>query len=568
MHINNSIRTIRLISVYFFISVFCPAFFAQDLSGSELDSIYNKFLQLSSPELIAISDRLNELTPEDRKCGFGLVSQIKYNLDKFTIEQQKILSRLLQRPVKQASIVSPSGIFRIHFNYTGTEVPIYDNTLNTDENVMMVALALDSSYNFEVNHLGYPAPPFDNGQGGDDLYDVYITLARNNYGLTDPEDPLGDEKYTSFIEIHYNFASSNFYTHGLAAMRVTVAHELHHAIQVGNYIYRSSDGFFYELTSTSMEEFVFDDVNDYYGYIPEYFDNPHRSFSNNSGYNLPHWNIFLQDNFGFEIIKNQWELMPTMRAILAIGNSLLERNSTFARELNRFGIWTYYTGHRTVAGYFEEAASYPLISPHSIIPFPQFNSAQVDAQITSNNFIVFNITSNNDSLYAIVTNGDINAAVLLQNPTNIFEYILYANANSGQRNLTDNYSSDFLVSDPNWWSVSEILNGLIVREDSAIVPITDIAESFIFPNPYRYSGDLSISIEAKLGENLDFNVYSSGLTLIHSSQEIATPLINNTIGVSWNGFDNEGNKLASGVYIYVIKNGDEVVKGKVVIFNE
>ncbi len=31
---------------------------------------------------------------------------------------------------------------------------------------------------------------------------------------------------------------------------------------------------------------------------------------------------------------------------------------------------------------------------------------------------------------------------------------------------------------------------------------------------------------------------------------------------------NNKSKLGSGVYIYVIKQGDEVVKGKVVIFNE
>ena len=46
------------------------------------------------------------------------------------------------------------------------------------------------------------------------------------------------------------------------------------------------------------------------------------------------------------------------------------------------------------------------------------------------------------------------------------------------------------------------------------------------------------------------------------------PLKNNSLGIYWNGLDNSDNKLGSGVYIYVIQQGDEVVKGKVVIFNE
>ena len=39
-------------------------------------------------------------------------------------------------------------------------------------------------------------------------------------------------------------------------------------------------------------------------------------------------------------------------------------------------------------------------------------------------------------------------------------------------------------------------------------------------------------------------------------------------GVSWNVFDKDGQKLASGIYIYVIKKGDEIDTGKVAIFNE
>ncbi len=41
-----------------------------------------------------------------------------------------------------------------------------------------VAIAADSAYNFEVNYLGYPPPPPDNGVGGDDKYDIYIENIR------------------------------------------------------------------------------------------------------------------------------------------------------------------------------------------------------------------------------------------------------------------------------------------------------------------------------------------------------------------------------------------------------
>jgi hypothetical protein len=36
----------------------------------------------------------------------------------------------------------------------------------------------------------------------------------------------------------------------------------------------------------------------------------------------------------------------------------------------------------------------------------------------------------------------------------------------------------------------------------------------------------------------------------------------------WNPQYNAGGKLATGVYIYVLKNGDEIKKGKFVIYND
>ncbi len=249
--------------------------FPQQLNQFQLDSLYSKFLQLRVPELLQNKVNTGDLTLEDRKCGMNLVQQIKSNLTFFSIEQQNILSKFLQRPSLPNSIVSPSQYFRIHFTNIGNDAISY--------NINLLAQALDSSYSFEINYLGYPSPPSDGSEGGDEKYDIYVRNLGNLYGQTTSETNVGMSRWTSYIEIDNDFpwySSANPPKDPIDAARVTVAHEFHHSIQMGNYApengvdpYRSADIFFYELTSTSMEEFVYDDVNDYYAYMSSYFNN-------------------------------------------------------------------------------------------------------------------------------------------------------------------------------------------------------------------------------------------------------------------------------------------------------
>jgi hypothetical protein len=262
--------------------------------------------------------------------------------------------------------------------------------------------------------------------------------------------------------------------------------------------------------------------------------------------------------------------MPTQRAMIAISNSILERNSNFAHDYNRFGIWTYYTGYRAIPNspYFEEAENYPLVKPQSKISYPLYTYVNVNAYATSNNFIQFGNTTNGDTLYVIVTNGDVSSVITAPTDTFGFKYTLFSDTSSGTRKLGDKYSSNFEVTNQVWWSISEILNGILLREDSTIIPINEPSGTFAFPNPFRYNGNLSISFDGKQGEDVEFNVYSSDMILVYSHPKSAVSLFNNTIGISWQGVDNDNKKLATGVYIYVIKRGDDILKGKVVIFNE
>jgi hypothetical protein len=571
------LMSLKIILLFFF----ALAINAQQLSQENLDSIYFKFLQLRAPELLPQTDRLQELTNEDRKCGFQIINYINSNIDAFSAEEQKLLKPLLQRPVLDKSVITPSGFFRIHYDTSGFSVPAYSSGLSIEENIAEVVKSLDSVYNFEVEFLGYPPPPLDNGSGGDDRYDIYIVNQGGGlYGYTQWESKIGSNNWSSFLVIDNDY--NGYFSSGVNGLKVTIAHEFHHGIQIGNYAiengnspFRDSDVFFYEITSTAMEEFVYNEVNDYYQYMDSYFRRTDRAFPLHNGYNLAIWNIFLEKRFGFDLLKQQWELIPNQFAITAINNSLIIFGSTFPRELNEFGIWTYYTNYRSVPGlYFEESAAYPLVIPTTSIQFnPPSQQADMSSAPVANNFVRFNITSHNDTLIAIVTNADAGAAASNPNQFFPFQYTLFSDGNSGDRKVTDEYSSNFNVTNGSFWSLSEILNDIIVRRDSVIKPSAG-SINYSYPNPFSYTRNyvtgsfIFFPLNADAGETVDFNVFSSGMQLAYESEKNIQILPGDQRGVSWNGLDNDNKKLASGVYIYVIKRGDDVETGKVVIFNE
>lgn len=566
---------IKKIFLFVLLAVFSIS--AQEFTRAQLDSVYNlyTFLRGLNPsnklEVIVDSD------PSYKKCGLGLVEQVKNNFSAFSIEQQTVLSTLLQRPTLSNSIVSKSGFFRIHYTNSGTDAIMYD--------VDLLAAALDSAYNFEVNYLGYPAPPSDGSAGGDNKYDVYILNLGNLYGQTTSESNVGSTSWTSFLEMDNDFAG--FYTTGINAARVTAAHEFHHAIQVGSYAplnsnssIRGNDLFFYELTSTSMEEFVFNTVNDYYGYMNDYFRNPERPFILNNGYNVAIWDIYLKNIFGFDIIKKQWELIPTYNAFDAINKSIIEKGSTFGYVFNTFGIWTYFTNSRAISGkYFPEASNYPLIDPTTTANFTApLQEYSMSLGPVVNYFFKTNLPSSDGTFYTIITNTDISNIYNSSLPSYDFLYTVYGNSNEGEKNINDKYSATFDKDGQRYWNSTGILNDIIVFSDSSYVIPNLTSDIFSYPSPYHYSKDfgkgISISFESSSinGNNIEFNVYTASLKQVYSGKVIIErSYIKNSkqyYEFSWDGLDNDKNKLDSGVYIYILKVDSDYKKGKLVIFND
>ena len=397
--------------------------FSQNNSKPQLDKLFNDFTKYRNSD----TRYIGEIKPEYIKCGFVLVNSIRRHFTEFSYDQQQLLKPLLQRPVMQTSMASPSGFFRIHYDSTGVNAPAYytaNDLLHYSKQVLLqmyldsTALAVDSAFNFEINYLGYLPPPPDSNVGGDNKYDIYlISLGTNIYGYTQFE----ADKGPSYMVVNSDF--TGFPTLGIYAVRVTVAHEFHHGIQVGNYIYRDSDAWFHELTSTSMEHFVYPSIPDYINYMPPYFDNPQRSIDRNNtlqggydGYDLAIWNFYMQIKFNYDIIKRQWELMPQMRAIESINQSVIENGSSFSQILNEFGIWVYFTNSRAQHGkYFRDGANYPLITfpIANSFQFPPYDPLNSFNNPVSNNFfnISIQLSTNIDDLVPVITNSDYEASL-------------------------------------------------------------------------------------------------------------------------------------------------------------
>jgi hypothetical protein len=557
-------NTTKLAAVLFILQF---QLFAQAPSQSYLDSLYQRFA-LNRIQKNAGIAKYDAVKPLPEKCGTSLAYEVRKNFNYFTATQKSVMKPMLDRPELDTSFVTPQKHFRIHFYKTGAYAPKYDLNL--------FAQALDSAYNFEINYLKYPAPPSDNGEGGDDLYDVYLIGLGNVYGYTQfntttDEVTPGSNTYRSYMEIDNAFDSTVFPTVGINGARVTVAHEFHHAIQIGNYIFREEDRYFLELTSTSMEDFVFSTINDYFNYNATYFRRPYRCFSRNQvgsgdGYDLAIWHFFLQKKYGFDIIKKEWEYLVKYPSIQAVDKALRDYNSSFLEAYNEFGLWCYFTNYRAVQGkYFDDAKYYPLLTPFLKLDFySPSKTVEYSVDAASNAHLFYVNAPQIDTLMIVCTNGDVQGALQSQTGSPYScAFSLYDYNETGSKKISAGYYTKFDVSG-SYWLQSQILNNEIVEGDSLSLP----SVSYPFPAPFEYNKNSRVYLPVTNTDvgMADVFIYNSSMRLVYTNSQMIDKYIDKKV-IKWDGRDKSGGKLASGIYLYAIKTKNSTIKGKLAIIN-
>ena len=237
--------------------------------------------------------------------------------------------------------------------------------------------------------LQWRPPKPDAGRGGDDRTDVYIKNIGPNgiFGYSAPDPGQQGSQVAAFIVMDNDYQQSEYrnYSHFLAPLQVTAAHEYHHVIQF-NYDLQQ-DNWMFEATAVWMEDRVYDDINDYRNYLPEWsrrstqpltqFNSGSQGDGNVKAYGDVVWNRWIDERLGPETIRRAWEVSVETRlpagsfAPAAYDRALREKGQTF------FGVFTQFaaeTAEWRSASFFEEGPEFPADMQRAIAsPVPPQN---------------------------------------------------------------------------------------------------------------------------------------------------------------------------------------------------
>ena len=488
------------------------------------------------------------------------------------------------REERQRNVVSAQGHFRVHYDVTGPRaVAARDSDANgIPDYVDSTAFYLEMAWTVEIDQLGYKAPHDMNIQGPE--IDAFIDALDSNvsYGYAFPEATvISSDPYrvTGFLVLDNDY--KGYATPGIAGLRVTTAHEFHHIVQFSSYRYDLSQAALYEAVATWMEWMVHPSLKDYRNYTDLFLKAPqdypfstHRVNDPDSpalGYAHMLYFVYLTEKIGGSIVREIWEEFERDgRSFNAIDEVLRRRSDlNLSKSWCEFALWCYYTGHRAPldSSYFDEGRSLPTMAASMSRSLDDQDMVVLSGELQPLAFAIDRVTMRGsnpnirDTIDFLITNArsDIGKGGP-HLPADEFTLTVRREPGEGYLPLTHDggtlayykfsaASSDFCV-DP-------ILGG--VR--SVTLAVRTAPQPFINDG----SNELVIAVGTPTEQVRDVRVwiYSSAMTRVREITQTSLQSASNLLGVVWNGRDNAGEIVPSGVYIYELSlNGGTPVLGK------
>lgn len=510
------------------------------------------------------------------KCAFGiqqaLMQDQKYHA---LMKSQKVMSAFIY--VHSFISKGQTKRFHIHYDTTGLNaVPTKDaNNNGIPDWIEETGLALEQAYRIEVDHLGYREPPNFSIYG---FYNVFIRNLGYYYGSTTPDSQLTSNPwtYTSYIELDNDYAE-NFFTKGLDGMRVTCAHEFHHAVQLAyQNTYSDGDGWFYEVTSTWMEDVVYPEINDYLDYLRFYFQAPYLSLTHYNGqheYAMAIWNHYAQKRYGRPLIRKVWEKMPQMNALNAWNTVLTEHTADIlSTALIEFFKWNFFTSYRAdTINYYPEGYLYPSLSWQNAAALTDSLSFSQTINLSSSRWYRFYLMSSTHAQIRFTAN-----------PAASHFYLLAFRKRSDQapeieyfpvtsyitiENLAPEDTLFLALINKTWQSTSAFSYQFSIKPTSEVRQDLNL---MIYPNPVKANDPaavLKISFRLTSRQDVFFEIFSLDGKSVYRSEtmNLLPDVYSGSKALQWNLKTHDQKKIPAGVYIYRLKIGKKTLTGKIAV---
>ncbi|MBK9248766.1 MAG: hypothetical protein IPM69_11770 [Ignavibacteria bacterium] len=542
--------------------------------------LYFKAIVLSIAFFYAFSVPVSALENSDLPSKCGTFSANAIARMKALRKGEKVLE---ERPSMPFTHTSPSGKFLIHYTNSGKDsVPQGDVDQNgIPDWVDSTGIYIDYVHKIEVEDIKFLSPPTDGTKGGTIQYDIYIMdLSKEGiYGQTVADGNVTGGIFLrsfSFIRIDNNFSPADvnnskpvFNTYGYEALKVTLAHEYHHAIQYG---YGASTGSFHEMMSTWMEYRVYPDINDYLVYVNNFFTKNDKYFFGQSdaekGYSYCLVLEYCHELYGDEFIRRVWDLVgfgvdpvnpiKGLEPYRALDSVFVERGSSLTQAWRGILPWMYYTGQRTIPGsYFKKADIFPeftfttqeLYSPPSFTHTQQIKPYQIHF---SRCILPADIQTNTpDSADFLVTYP--NLVDIIQQSQRPGEYTVVCSEEVQPKQIMGTrYWYDVTSTNPEMWYELIVRNGIA----------TTLCED-LFPNPFHLSHDEFIYIpappDARVSDAPYLSIYTVDWKPIFSGVMTISAGAGNKRVIAWKPNVSE---LTSNVYVYTVVSHGKTTVGK------
>lgn len=388
---------------------------------------------------------------------------------------------------------SPAGNFRIHYDTIGVHAPDLTDSNNNKipDYIDSVAFYAEDVRNFYIER-GWNDVPTDsidgNPPGGSAHYDIYIDSI-DSYGaakIIDPIEGADGLQYTSEMYIRHNYNNpALFETTGFDGLKITIAHEYHHAIQYTYQSYRRYGLLALEMTSTYFEGVYLEGNNDIFRYLrADLFREPYLySFAMEGGDAIYSFGLFwryLTQKYGEDIVQEFWEL-ENVSGHLNSFDFLLKQNYNFDLKSawEEFILWCLSTGHRANENY----------GFHNADIYPELQYRKLDTLIENEKQEVFRVPTLSFSYSRIMTNGTNNSL-----PDTLDFIVADLSTESASVNQIfdksyrishrDRQENEFELIDGSIYQKFETSDGLSVLNVFRPGGKTQVVESS-FPNPFN-----------------------------------------------------------------------------------